>query len=83
MVVEYKRANNKNFGTAFVLVENGKELEKRLVVGNGFIPTEPQNWLTEWNEAGVSAEVLDKLPKYEEKTKKIMNSSSRNSEIVG
>lgn len=84
MIVEYKREQNKNFGTTFLLVDDGNgTLQKRIVVGNGFVPTEPQNWEREWNEAGISTNAMKHLDWYEQKMKSIVKSLKKNSEIVG
>lgn len=84
MIVEYIRPQNKNFGITFLLVGDGrKKLQKRTVVGNGFVPADPEGWQAEWQELGVSQLTLQRLDQYEEKMKKIMRGSKKNSEIVG
>lgn len=84
MIVEYKREPNRSFGTTFLLVwDGGKELQKRIVVGNGFLPTDPHNWEQEWNEAGISSYAKEHLDWYEQKMKKILKSMKKNQEIVG
>ena len=84
MIVDYKKDQNKNFGTTFLLVsDGGKELQKRIVVGNGFVPTDPRNWEREWNEAGVSSYAKEHLDWYEQKMRKILKSTKKSREIVG
>lgn len=84
MIVDYKREQNKNFGTTFLLVSDGrKELQKRIVVGDGYIPTDPQNWEHEWNEAGISLYAKKHLDWYEQKMRSILKSAKKNQEIVG
>lgn len=83
MIVEYKRVEGKNYGVCFVLVSDGRDIKKRIVVADGFIPTDPENWAQDWREAGVSNKTLEHLDWYEEKMKKIMRGVKRNSEIVG
>lgn len=84
MIIDYKRDQNKNFGVTFLLVaEDSDNLQKRIVVGNGFLPTAPNNWEHEWNEAGISLYAKQHLDWYEEKMKKILKSMKKNSEIVG
>ena len=84
MIVDYKREQNKNYGITFVLVADGSgELQKRIVVGNGFLPTDRNNWEHEWNEAGISLYAMKQLDWYERKMEKILKSMKKNSEIVG
>ena len=84
MIVDYKREQGKSFGVTFLLVqEDGNRLRKRIVVGNGFLPTDPDNWEHEWNEAGVSTYAKQHLDWYERKMREIIKSGKKNSEIVG
>ena len=84
MIVEYKMVPNKNYGTAFLLVHDGGDsLQKRIVVGNGFLPTDARNWRAEWNEVGVSCDTMQRLDWYEQKMRSILKSLKKNSEIVG
>lgn len=84
MIVEYKRPQNKNFGVTFLLVGDSiNNLQKRIVVGDGFLPTDPQNWETDWNDMGVSQYTMQHLDWYEKKMRSIMKSMKKTSEIVG
>ena len=84
MIVEYKRPENKNFGITFLLVDDGEnDLQKRIVVGDGFLPTDPQNWQSDWKDLGVSQYTMTHLDWYEKKMRSIMRSFKKNSEIVG
>ena len=84
MIVDYKRPQNKNFGVTFLLVaDNRDNLQKRIVVGDGFVPTDPEKWENDWSEMGISKFAMQHLDWYEEKMRKIMRGSKRNSEIVG
>ncbi len=84
MIVDYKREKNKNFGVTFLLVKDGSDsLKKRIVVGDGFLPTDPHDWEHEWNEAGISLYAMKHLDWYEQKMNKILKSMKKNSEIVG
>lgn len=84
MIVEYTYPQNKNFGVTFLLVgENPKKLQKRIIVRDGFLPADPENWEKDWNEMGISLFAKQHLDWYEEKMKSIMKSHKRNSEIVG
>lgn len=84
MIVDYKREKNKNFGITFLLVEDGSGgLKKRIIVGDGFLPTDPSNWEHEWKEAGISLYAMQHLDWYEQKMEKILKSMKKNSEIVG
>ena len=84
MIVDYTRDPNKNYGTTFLLVYNGKgEIQKRIAVGNGFLPVDSGEWEHEWNVAGVSLHAKNHLDWYEQKMKKILKSPKRNREIVG
>jgi len=84
MIIDYKREQNKNFGITFLLVNDGDDnLQKRIVVGNGFLPANDCDWKHEWNEAGISRYAMEHLEWYEQKMRKILKSIKKNSEIVG
>lgn len=84
MIVDYQRPQNKNYGVSFLLVaEDGESLKKRIVVGDGFVPTDPCNWEQDWNEAGVSLYAKQHLEWYEKKMNAILKSSKKNKDIVG
>ena len=69
--------------TTVLVWDGGKELQKRIVVGNGFLPTDPHNWEQEWNEAGISSYAKEHLDWYEQKMKKILKSMKKNQDIIG
>lgn len=84
MIVDYKRASNKNFGVTFLLVDNGKNgIQKQIVVGNGFVPSSTSDWRSDWTDAGVSSYAMQHMEWYEQKMQKIMKSSKKNSDVAG
>ena len=84
MIVEYKHPEGKNFGITFLLVDDGEnDMQKRIVVGDGFLPTDPQNWQSDWMDMGISQYAMQHLDWYEKKMRSIMRSLKKKSEIVG
>lgn len=84
MIVDYVEGERKSYFTTFVLVKKKNEdVKKRMIVGNGFVPSLYGDTEADWIEAGISEYALQHLEWYERKMDKILRSPKKFGKVVG